>query len=162
MKPYLLALALLPGCTKSGGGPAEVPSILPADYATTFTQVRPCLPSIEHGPFNVTVWASADAVPVYQTLTGDYPEGAFFVKAEYLSSDQQCAGDIRKWTLGQKLATDSSPDTLDWHWQEIDAQGHVTLDDDQTCITCHTDCVPGGNEGGYKYTCSAPGGNPKR
>lgn len=153
MKSRYVVAALLAAC----GSDPPTPSVIPADYATTFTKVRPCLPSIEHGPRNVVVFASPDAVTTYQTLTGDYPDGAMLVKEEYASSDQSCAGSILRWTASQKLAAGSSTATLDWHWQELDAHKAVKTDDDQSCIACHTNCVPGGSEGGYRYTCSAPG-----
>lgn len=152
IKLACITAALLVAC-----GSDPTPSVVPADYATAFTKVRVCLPSIEHGPRNVVVFASPDAVTTYQTLMGEYPEGSMLVKEEYASSDQSCSGAIQRWTVSQKLAAGSSPDTLDWHWQELDAHKAVKTDDDQTCIVCHTGCVPGGNEGGYRYTCSAPG-----
>jgi hypothetical protein len=151
--PYVVAV-LLAACSS---GPAAIESEIPADYATTYTKVRPCLPSIEHGTVNVVVFAAPDAVATYHTLMGEFSEGALLLKEEYARADQTCTGRIRRWTAGQKLAAGSSPATLDWHWQELDIDGAVTKDNDQTCIACHTNCVPGGSEGGYRYICSAPG-----
>jgi hypothetical protein len=149
-----VTLGIAAACTATKPSP---PPELPTDYTTTFTKVRNCLPSIEHGLVNVVVYASPSAVPTYTTLTGTYATGAMLVKEEYADSDNSCASPIQDWTVAEKLTAGSSPGTLDWHWQKINS-GRTTIEDnDQTCISCHSMCTPTGEEGGYLYTCSAPG-----
>jgi hypothetical protein len=141
-----------------GGTPASMP-ILPVDYATTYTQVRPCRSSTDHDLDNVTVFADPTSLEPYQMRDNPFPEGSVVVKPQYSPNDTSCGGPIIQWTVMQKLATGSSPNTDDWHWQRITAQRKVITDNDITCINCHADC--GGpnssdNVYGYLYTCSAP------
>jgi hypothetical protein len=44
---------------------------------------------------------------------------------------QGCTGAIRRWTPSHELAAGSSTATLDWHWQELDARGAFTKDNDE-------------------------------
>jgi cytochrome P460 len=148
----LVALAVL--ATACGSDSHSVPPIFPADYAATYTEVRNCRPSIEHGAVNVRVLAAPDALVPYTGRMMAFPEGAIVLKEEYPSADTACAGAIRYWTVMEKLADGSSPDTLDWHWQKLDSTRHVLLDDDQSCIACHQMCTAA--NGGYLYTCTAP------
>jgi hypothetical protein len=135
-----------------GGTELEAP-VLPVDYAATFSEVRNCRPSLEHGPDNIRVLAAPDAVPIYKTRTGTFATGALIVKEQYYPSDPGCSGKIKQWTVMQKLPGDA-PDTLGWHWQRIDASRHTTQVDDQTCIACHANC--GGAGGGFLDTCTDP------
>jgi hypothetical protein len=137
------------GCGTDLPGP-----VFRADYATTFTEVRNCRPSLEHGPDNIRVLASPEAVTVYTTRTGTFSPGALLLKEQYYSSDPGCTGKIKQWTVMQKLADGSSTGTLDWHWQRVAAGRSTTTDNDATCIACHRDC--GGAGGGFLDTCTDP------
>jgi len=149
MRWYLsIAVALTAAC----GG--DVKPLFPADYATTYQEVRNCRPSVEHGPVNVHVLASPDALVPYTGRAEPFPEGAILVKEEFAEADTTCSGAIRAWTAMEKLADGSSPATLDWHWQKLDPGRHVTMDDDVTCTRCHQGCDPPPD--GYLYTCTAP------
>jgi hypothetical protein len=143
-------LVLLVGC---GGDPSE-PPLFPADYAATYTEVRNCRPSIEHGAVNVHVLAAPDALETYTTRTGPFSTGAIVLKEEYAEQDDTCAGPIRAWTVMEKLDDGTSPATLDWHWQKVNAQRTTTSVNDETCTTCHAMCDS--ENGGYLHTCTQP------
>ena len=137
--------------TDSASGPA---SLLPKDYAATYTMVRPCRLSGDHDLNYVTVMADSAAAGPYVMRTTDFPEGSLVVKEEHDPGDMDCSGPIITWTLMQRLATGSSPDTDDWTWQRLDAKGHVMTENDNNCISCHKTCgVP---PDGYEGTCSMP------
>jgi hypothetical protein len=54
-----------------------------------------------------------------------------------------------------RLAPGSSPATLDWYWQDVDASRRVVTENDARCIGCHTTCgVP---PEGYQGTCTVVG-----
>ncbi len=130
------------------------PPLFPVDYAT-YTEVRRCRPSLEHGPDNIRVLASPDGVTTYNTRTGSFATGVILLKEQFNSNDTSCTGPIKQWTVMEQLAEGSSPDTLGWHWQRVTADRQTTMDDDETCIACHASCgQPGG--GGYLATCTDP------
>ena len=52
----------------------------------------------------------------------------------------------------RRLAEGSSPETLDWEWQDVDAARKVVSANDSRCIGCHTAC--GTAPGGYEGTCT--------
>jgi hypothetical protein len=133
------------------------PPIFPADYASTYMEVRNCRPSLEHGSVNIRVLASPDALTPYTGRMVPFPTGSILLKEEYAESDLACAGPIKFWTVMQKLADDSSPATIDWQWQKLDASRHVTMSNDETCIMCHAMCLPPPDgTGGYLHTCTEP------
>jgi len=155
-------LLLLPFALVACHGATSTKPILPVDYATTFTQVRPCRSSPDHDLNNVTVFADPLALEPYTNRDNPFPEGAIVVKPQYGPNDKSCASDIIQWTVMQKLgdADGGSFATDGWHWQRLDARRKLLTDNDTRCIDCHTDC--GGPESpnnfyGYQYTCSAPG-----
>lgn len=147
-----LASCLLPACGSDGG---SQPPLFPADYASSYQPVRACMSSLEHDNMNVIVYASADAVTPYTGRMAAYPAGAILLKEEYDVDDTMCTGPVIFETAIQRLASGSSSATLDWHWQKVDAKRHVIMDDDQSCISCHTSCGQA-SAGGYMGTCSMP------
>jgi hypothetical protein len=62
------------------------------------------------------------------------------LKEEYDFGDMSCEGPIKQWTVMRRLATGSSPATLDWTWQRVDEQREVVDQDVPRCIGCHTGC----------------------
>jgi hypothetical protein len=146
----LAALALV-AC---GGGDDQDPPLFPADYAASYQQVRNCRNSIEH-PGRIRVLAAPDALAPYNTRNGPFPVGAVVLKEEYSSADTTCAGEIRNFSVMVKLEPGSSPDTLDWDWQEVSFDRKKTVTDVPRCTRCHAGCgVPA--EGGYDGTCTHP------
>ena len=96
--------------------------------------------------------ADALAMGPYQNRTIPFPVGATLVKEEYAPSDTSCSGAIQRWTLMQKLPPGSSPQTLDWRWQQIGLDHKVVTQDEVRCINCHADC--GKAPDGYAGTCT--------
>jgi hypothetical protein len=141
-----------------GAGPPKPPvytPLLPADYASTYQQVRPCKESADHDLNNVTVLADPAAFGPYTTRTGSFPVGATVVKQEHDMADENCTGNIVQWTIMVKLADGSSPSTLDWTWQNVLADRSVQTQNDKRCISCHSQCGEAA-AGGFMSTCSQP------
>jgi hypothetical protein len=136
------------------GGAAEDPPLFPADYASSYVQVRPCRPSPDHDLNHVRVLADPAATEPYQVRDHPFPTGAVVLKEEHDLTDDTCSGPIVGWTVMVKLAAGSSSTTLDWRWQKVDAHRGVVTEDEPRCYACHTSCgVP---PDGYLATCSAP------
>jgi hypothetical protein len=148
VKPLYLVALVLGACT------SDPPSLLPANYAQTYTQMRPCRPSTDHDQHYVVVKADATAATAYTDRMEDFPVGSTVVKEEHDLDDDTCTGAIIEITLMQKLAPRSSIKTLDWTWQQLTPDNHVVNQDDKRCLNCHADC--GGPPYGYAGTCSAP------
>ena len=148
----VVAVAILASTSSSCSDPAKA-VIFPADYAATYTEVRNCRMSVEHGPVNIRVLAAPDALDAYTTRAAPFSTGAILLKEEYPEGDTTCAGPLKAWTVMEKLDDGSAPAALDWHWQKVDAKRHVLTDNDQTCIACHMNCAP---PSGYLNTCTEP------
>jgi hypothetical protein len=141
----------LAACAADAGGDDEA-SLLPADYAATYTEVRDCRRSGDHDFNQVRVLADPAALAPYNTRTAEFPIGSIVVKEEYDAADETCSGEIVNWTLMSRLATASSPSTIDWTWQRVTAT-KVTRDE-LGCVSCHQACgVP---PDGYAGTCALP------
>lgn len=155
MSQAIVTVLLVWLSTACGGDAAKVTDLFPADYATSYVQVRPCRMSPDHDSDNVLVFADpALAAEPYQMRDQPFPTGSIVVKEEHGILDAMCTGSITQWTVMVKLADGSSPATLDWHWQRVDKNRDVVTDDDQHCIACHMTCgVP---PDGYLDTCSVP------
>jgi len=151
----LVAQALL-ACGGDDGGDdgGGDPPVFPADYAATYQQVRGCRFSLEHDLVRIRVLASPDALTPYNGRTAPFPAGAIVLKEEYAETDTACAGPVVSYTVMQKLAVGSSPATLDWTWQEVDANRRTLSRDDRSCTSCHSDC--GRPPEGYDGTCTVP------
>ena len=144
-------LALASGCgDDEPSGPAPA---FPSDYAASYVEVRDCRLSGEHELSPVRVFADPGSAEAYSNRDQDLSEGAVIVKAEYYFSDPSCEGEIQRWTVMLRDSERSSPDTLDWYWQDVDARRNVVSENDSRCVGCHTGCgVPA--VGGYQGTCS--------
>ncbi len=143
MRPYLLVLVA--ACTDD-----PVPRF-PADYATTYTEVRGCRSSSDHELHRIRVLADPAALGPYTTRTSAFPVESIVLKAEYDFGDTACSGPPIEWTVMQKVAT---PEDLGWVWQRVAADRSVTTENDPLCITCHTSC--GVAPDGYDGTCTMP------
>jgi hypothetical protein len=140
------ALVLVAAC---GGDPEP---LLPADYATTFVEVRDCRRSSDHDLRQIRIVADPAAAAVYGARTGDFAPGALLVKEEYDFADGDCAGPILQWTVMQRDAAATA--ALGWQWQRIDPDRTVVTENDSRCINCHTSCgVP---PDGFLGTCAVP------
>jgi hypothetical protein len=146
------------GSIQCGGGdpepPAKVAPGFPSDYETSYTEVRNCRASADHNLRNIRILADEAALDAYDARDSDFPEGAVVLKEEYEIGDDDCSGPIEAWTVMIRLAEGSSDGTLDWRWQQLDADREVTDVDLPRCIGCHQGCgVP---PDGYQGTCAVP------
>jgi hypothetical protein len=148
----LAALIVACGC---GGTeqPVGAPAIFPTDYQATYQEARGCKLSLEHSA-RIRILASLDAASAYGR-TAPFLEGAIVLKEQYAYSDVDCTGPIERYTVMRKLPIASSPDTLDWEWQEVAADLHEEQDTDVgSCVGCHDSC--GKPPMGYDWTCDEP------
>jgi cytochrome P460 len=143
---------LLAGCGQDGG---DAVPLFPANYVSSYVQVRECRASADHDLSRVRVLADPRAAPTYVSRDGDFAEGSLVLKAEYDFADVDCTGEIQRWTAMRREAPGSSADTLDWTFQKVDAERKVLSENDSRCVGCHTGC--GKPPDGYLGTCSAPG-----
>lgn len=123
----------------------------PADYASTYTEVRDCRRSADHDLHYIRVLADPDALAPYRDRTGDFPAGSIILKEEYDFSDGDCTGDILEWTLMEKTASSAR---LGWDWQRVNADRSIKSDNSTLCSNCHSNCTPDMN--GYDSTCAVP------
>lgn len=152
----LVLLSLAAACSGGDDGDdvGDAP-FFPADYASSYTEVRDCRGSGDHDLNMVRMLADPVAVGPYQGRDAPFPVGAVVIKEEYEFGDMVCSGPIKQWTVMKRLAEGSSPETLDWAWQRVDSERNVVGVDTPRCIGCHTGC---GTEemGGYEGTCAHP------
>jgi hypothetical protein len=121
-----------------GNGCRATPTpIFPADYRATYTEVRDCRLSLEHGGVMVRVLANAVAAQPYVDLANPLPVGSIVVKEEYSGTTCDDTSFVR-WRAMRKESPGFDPVDGDWHWQWVEADRSVTFDDKSTCITCHT------------------------
>jgi hypothetical protein len=150
----LLIGGALAACGDDGGDDGGEPALFPANYAATYQEVRNCRNSVEHGAVRIRVLASPDALTPYTTRTAPFPTGAIVLKEERADTDLDCSGPIVNYTVMLKLDAGSSPDTLDWRWQEVDPKLRAEQTNLERCPRCHTDC--GKPPEGYDGTCTVP------
>lgn len=149
IRPFALLLA----CLAAGCGPAPEP-VFPANYTSTYTEVRNCRASGDHDLNNIRVLVDSAALGPYQGHTDPFPVGAVVLKAEHDFGDPTCSGPIKQWTAMRYLGKGKGPNTLDWRWQTVSAARKVVDEDVPRCIGCHTLC--GKPPDGYEGTCTLP------
>lgn len=137
----------------STGGSDAVP-FFAADYEASYVEVRNCRASGDHDLHNIRILADPDALAPYEGRTAPFPVDAVVLKEEFDFGDATCEGPIVQWTVMRKLEAESSPGTLDWSWQQVDADRVVVAEDLPRCIGCHTGC--GVAPDGYDGTCAIP------
>jgi hypothetical protein len=118
-------------------------ALFPSSFEATYTPVRDCRFSIDHGGASISVWASPEGAAAYQA--GTYPLPANTVLVKKLHTDAACK-DLDGFVAMKKDASNT------WIWQTLDKKGSVTgPDSPRTCITCHNDCTEGRDS-----TCTDP------
>lgn len=152
----VLITGLLSGCPGDDGNDdaGAVEPDFPADYESSYVEVRNCRPSGDHNLNNIRILADPAALEPYQGRVEPFPVGSVVLKEEFDFGDADCSGPIKQWTVMRRLETGSSPDTLDWAWQRVDATRRVLGEDEPTCIGCHQGC--GVAPDGYDWTCALP------
>lgn len=131
--------------TDSGTG--EI-SFVPSDFLTNYVEVRNCRFSIEHDSINIRVLTSSEHAAAFANGIYPFPDGTIIAKAEY--DDINCT-ELLGVTAMRRLPTGSSPDTGDWEWQRLDADGNPVSIDQKTCAACHMGCTEGRD-----MTCTDP------
>jgi hypothetical protein len=156
-----LALALSPSaCTPSAGGGGggsgdddngnnngnennngngDPEPIFPADYRTTFSEVRNCRDSIEHGGVAVRVYVNAIGAEAYLAEENPLPVGTIVVKEEFDGVDCSNDDELAIWSVMAKQEEGFDPEAADWRYQEAASPSrNVTINSKTTCIECHS------------------------
>lgn len=128
--------------------------VFPADYASTYTEVRDCRQSGDHDLNNIRIVADSAARGPYQDRSTPFPTGSVVLKEEFEFDDVDCTGEVKQWTVMQKLESSSGADTLGWTWQQVDRERGLVTENSQRCVACHSGCV--GSDTGYDATCADP------
>jgi hypothetical protein len=134
----------------------EPEAIYPADYATTYREVRNCRQSIDHDIMFVRILAAPEAFEAYDGRLKPFVAGDLIVKEQYDEDDPNCEGPIASITAMRKLDEGAAPDEGDWEWQKTDANGKTDTEYNLArCSGCHV-----GPDGcgqppyGYLGTCA--------
>jgi hypothetical protein len=151
---FAFAVLALAACSDPPDPPPGPPALFPVDYAESYEEVRDCRQSGDHDLNIIRILADPAALGPYLDRDAPFPVGAVVLKEEYDFTDNTCEGPIKQWTLMARLADESSPTTLDWRWQRIDAARNVVAEDEPRCYGCHTGCTA--DAGGYDFTCAVP------
>src|SRR5690606_4162116 len=81
-----------------GDEPAADAVAFPADYASTYSEVRDCRQSGDHDLNNIRVVADSAAVGPYQDRSTPFPTGSIVLKEEFEFDDVDCTGEVKQWT----------------------------------------------------------------
>jgi hypothetical protein len=136
------------------GGEAKDDVAFPASYADSYVEVRDCRQSGDHDLNNIRVLVDSAASTAYEGRSEPFRTGSVVLKEEYEFDDVDCTGEIKQWTVMQKLEAGSSEETLDWTWQRVDRDRQLVGENNSRCVSCHTACQ--GNPTGYDSTCADP------
>jgi len=126
-----------PTVTRTPTSTVVVTPIFPANYRATYTVVRDCRYSSEHGLVYIRVLANSVGAQPYLADANPLPVGSTIVKEEFSSADCN-ANSLLRWRVMRKEAAGFDPADGDWHWQWVNADRSVLLNDKSTCIGCHT------------------------
>ena len=116
---------------------AVITPIFPATYLNTYTVVRDCRFSSEHGLVYIRVLANSLGAQPYLNNANPLPVGSTIVKEEFSSSDCN-PNSLVRWRAMRKEAPGFDLLDGDWHWQWVEPDRTVTLNDKSTCIGCHS------------------------
>jgi hypothetical protein len=119
--------------------PGETEPIVPADYRTTFSEVRDCRNSIEHAA-TIRVWVNAIGAEAYLADENPLPVGTVVVKEEFAGANCTNDAELRVLSAMRKEPAGFDPEANDWHFQELNFPSRsVRLDTKITCIECHVE-----------------------
>lgn len=127
----------------------------PEDYWAGYVEVAGCANSGVHGgPWSRT-WMSPEAATHFsdQRHRGDaptpFPQASVIVKAQY--RDSGCRQEHVLWTVMRKGAPELAPESADWEWQTVYANGEIAQSGQVgECINCHSGCETS------DYVCTVP------
>lgn len=137
-------IVLTLGCPGPTTPPPAADVIFPANYREAFTLVRDCRNSIEHGS-TIRVWVNDVGAEGYLADASPLPEGTIVVKEEFDGGVCDNDADLSFWSAMRKEPAGFDPGANDWRFQEVSGPSRrITLDDNATCIGCHTyeACIP--------------------
>ncbi len=147
----LAGAVALAGCGGDEGGP-QPPGpdpFFPADFLTTYTQVRDCRFSVEHDLHSIQVYINPEAAKAYTDSIYPFAAGTICVKPEY--TDPQCS-QIAAYAVMRKGPPGTAPDGGDWEWQIVGADLKVVRSaQTEGCVDCHALCT-----NGRDFTCTDP------
>jgi hypothetical protein len=153
----VLSAGCLAACSGDDGGsgppPGPVAPYFPADFLSSYVEVRDCRLTTEHadnGAVRVQVYASPECAAQYLTAIYPLPQGAILVKE--LWGDAACSQLVGYVTM-RKGAVGTAPTYGDWEWQEVTPGRQVLSTGVQTaCLRCHAgvDCL------NRDFTCTDP------
>jgi hypothetical protein len=153
---FFALLAISCGGDDDTTSPPPEDPLFPADYLTTYTEVRNLRLSNNHDGSNpdvesIRVHASPEGASAYTNGIYPLPEGTVLVKTQYADAFGSV---ITGYTVMKKGPAGTAPASRDWIWQEIDRDRVVIQNAGQiqTCIECHdtnTDCTE-------EFTCTLP------
>lgn len=143
MRAAVVLIGLVAAC--AGDEP-----LFPADYASSYTEVRGCRRSADHDLHYIRVLADPEALAPYRDRAGEFPVGSIVLKEEYDFADGDCTGELVEWTVMQKTA---SAARLGWDWQRVAADRSIESASSTLCSNCHASCVA---PDGFDATCATP------
>lgn len=121
--------------------PDPVLAAFPVDFETSYTMVRDCRTTFEHGlGLNIQVWADPGSVQNYLD-NEPFEVGSVLVKT--IIDGEDCAtGSLRSYSVMIKGPAGTDPDHNDWLWQEVRADRTVERDGLlRECASCHSACA---------------------
>jgi hypothetical protein len=151
---FFLIGSILGACMPMGDGngntntndnvPAGPEPVFPENYRETFTEVRNCRFSVEHGGFTIRVLVNDIALAAYLADASQLPVGSIILKEEFGGPDCSDDGVLDQWRVMRKEAPGFDPEDGDWNWQRVVREGREVVEDTKaTCIGCHSapECV---------------------
>ena len=133
----LMFVLLSAGCPPTGVGDGE--PIFPANYRSTFIEVRDCRFSVEHAA-TIRVWVNSIGADAYLADENPLPVGTVVVKEEFEGGDCSNDAELTSWSVMRKETAGFDKQARDWRFQEVAAPSRtVTINGKSTCIECHTD-----------------------
>src|SRR5262245_35909346 len=121
----------------------SVTPIFPANYRSSFVEVRDCRFSIEHDSVSIRVLVNDIGADAYLNEDNPLPVGSIVIKEEYdagTSGAPDCsnAADLVRWRVMRKESPGFDQVDNDWAWQWVDAPSRtVRFNDKTTCVGCH-------------------------
>ena len=137
------ALVISGLCACGGPSPVLPSPLVPEDFATALTEVRPCQASADHELRFVRILADPATAARFDNGPFPLPIGSLVVKEE--SDDATCA---RRSGFSAVRKEASMAHGMAWRWQKLDA-ARLVLEDGalKKCSSCHASCVAPDRDG---------------
>ncbi len=139
-----LVLVIASSGTDCAGNTTGDPAVFPANYRSTYTLVRDCRLSSEHGGDQIRVWVNDIGAQAYLDEEDTLPVGTIVVKEEFAGLDCDNDSELVLWAVMRKEAAGFDPNTNDWEFYEYNAPSRTrTATPREICIACHEvpECV---------------------